>query len=203
MPSDGLRRSCGGSAVVRAETNRRTAQTIVLFAKAVALRWLLCGGCGGPRQAVDFIACGGSAAVVCVPPLIPRASARARSRLESAPLPPCSAPLRLPLFATPIYAPLAAPPANEEERTMSTEHRVRAIVKGRGWTLRKLRQPVRYGGKTIRYVLWDGLGDVCCSSLAEVDDRLKRSAYRACAIKRYSVEDVHKVDGNRPQMGRH
>jgi hypothetical protein len=57
--------------------------------------------------------------------------------------------------------------------------RVRSIVKARGWALRKLRRPARYRGKTIRYVLWDGLGDCWCSSLAEVEDRLRRSAYRA------------------------
>jgi hypothetical protein len=59
--------------------------------------------------------------------------------------------------------------------------RLRAIVKGRSWGLRKLRRPARYRGKTIRYVFWDGLSDRWCASLAEVENLLRWSAHRVPA----------------------
>jgi hypothetical protein len=43
-----------------------------------------------------------------------------------------------------------------------------------GCRLRALRKPVRRGGKAIRYVLWDGYGDLWFTSLAEVETQLAR-----------------------------
>jgi hypothetical protein len=69
------------------------------------------------------------------------------------------------------------PPEKDDETTIELA-RIRAIVKGRGWALRSCACRCSRG-KTIRYVFWDGLGDLWCESLAEVDKRLRNSAYRA------------------------
>ena len=54
----------------------------------------------------------------------------------------------------------------------------REFAKSMGWYLRKLRRPVRYRGRTIRYTLTDHLGELYCTSLQEVSERLREARKR-------------------------